>query len=108
MLFEDKGWSASEVNDLWEHSVNSPVLLGRKVPVHLTYFTTVVDDSGNVTSFADIYGLDKKLAMALFGNTTAACSIWTRNEETATRGKCISIAFTQSWQGRDRGSYLVR
>ena len=71
LLAEDKGWSASEVNDLWEHSVNSPVLLGRKVPVHLTYFTTVVDDSGNVTSFADIYGLDKKLAMALFGNTTA-------------------------------------
>ena len=71
LLAEDKGWSASEVNDLWEHSVNSPVLLDRKIPVHLTYFTTVVDDTGNVTSFADIYGLDKKLAMALFGNTTA-------------------------------------
>jgi L,D-transpeptidase YcbB len=70
LLAEDKGWSASEVNDFWEHGVNSPVSLERKVPVHLTYFTAVVDDTGKVTSFADIYGLDKKLATALFGNRT--------------------------------------
>jgi murein L,D-transpeptidase YcbB/YkuD len=69
LLSEDKGWSASEVGDLWEHSVNSPVSLERKIPVHLTYFTVVVDDSGKITSFADIYGLDKKLATALFGDT---------------------------------------
>jgi len=68
LLSEDKGWPANEVDDLWEHSVNSPVSLGRKIPVHLTYFTAVVDDTGKVTSFADIYGLDKKLATALFGN----------------------------------------
>jgi len=71
LLSEDKGWSASDVNELWEHSVNSPVPLERKIPVHLTYFTAVVDDTGKLTSFADIYGLDKKLATALFGNTTA-------------------------------------
>jgi L,D-transpeptidase YcbB len=71
LLAEDKGWSASEVDDLWEHSVNSPVSLERKIPVHLTYFTAAVDDTGRLTSFADIYGLDKKLATALFGNTTA-------------------------------------
>jgi murein L,D-transpeptidase YcbB/YkuD len=70
LLSEDKGWSASEVDELWEHSVNSPVSLERKIPVHLTYFTAVVDDTGKLTSFADIYGLDKKLTTALFGNTT--------------------------------------
>jgi hypothetical protein len=70
LLAEDKGWSASEVNELWEHRVNSPVSLDRKIPVHLTYFTAVVDDTGKLSSFADVYGLDKKLAMALFGNIT--------------------------------------
>jgi rare lipoprotein A len=30
-----------------------------------------VDDAGKLVSFADLYGLDKKLATALFGNTTA-------------------------------------
>jgi murein L,D-transpeptidase YcbB/YkuD len=72
LLSEDKGWSASEIDDLWEHSVNTPVSLERKIPVHLTYFTAVVDDTGKVTSFADVYGLDKKLGTALFGNTTTA------------------------------------
>ncbi len=71
LLAEDKGWSASEVNELWEHSVNSPVALDRKIPVHLTYFTAVVDDTGKVSRFADLYGLDKKLAMALFRSATA-------------------------------------
>jgi len=71
LLSEDKGWSATEVSELWEHSVNSPVSLDRKIPVHLTYFTAVVDDTGKVISFADLYGLDKKLATAVFSNTTA-------------------------------------
>ena len=70
LLAEDKGWSANEVNELWDHNVNSPVTLDNKIPVHLTYFTAVVDDMGKVTNFADLYGLDKKLAAALFGNTT--------------------------------------
>jgi murein L,D-transpeptidase YcbB/YkuD len=71
LLSEDKGWAATEVSGLWEHSVNSPVSLDRKIPVHLTYFTAVVDDTGKVTSFADLYGLDKKLATALLGKTAA-------------------------------------
>jgi murein L,D-transpeptidase YcbB/YkuD len=70
LLSEDKSWSASEVEELWEHTVNSPIALERKIPVHLTYFTAVVDESGKVASFADIYGLDKKLMTALFGNAT--------------------------------------
>ena len=48
LLAEDKGWSTNEVNELWENSVNSPVDLDRQIPVHLTYFTAVVDDTGKV------------------------------------------------------------
>ena len=89
LLAEDKGWSASEVSDLWDHSINGPVLLDRKIPVHLTYFTAVVDDTGKVTSFADLYGLDKKLTTALFGHNPLCSS--SRDQETATRGRCIRI-----------------
>jgi peptidoglycan lytic transglycosylase len=71
LLAEDKGWPTSDVNELWENGVNSPVALDRKIPVHFTYFTSVVDDTGKLASFADLYGLDKKLATALFGNATA-------------------------------------
>ena len=72
LLAEDKRWSTSEVNELWEHSVNSPVALDRKIPVHLTYFTAVVHDTGKLATFADLYGLDRKLETALFGNGTAS------------------------------------
>jgi L,D-transpeptidase YcbB len=70
LLAEDKGWTASQVKDLWDNSVNSPVTLDHKIPVHMTYFTAVVDGTGKVATFADLYGLDNKMATALFGNAT--------------------------------------
>ena len=41
--------------------------LKRLLPVHLTYFTTVVEEEGKVQNFADVYGLDSKIGAALFG-----------------------------------------
>jgi murein L,D-transpeptidase YcbB/YkuD len=70
LLAEDKGWSASRVKDLWDNSVNSPVTLDHTIPVHMTYFTAVVDETGKIEIFADLYGLDRKLATTLFGDTT--------------------------------------
>jgi murein L,D-transpeptidase YcbB/YkuD len=66
LLAEEKGWSANEVAEFWANRINSPVDLDHKIPVHLTYFTTVVHDSGKVATFPDIYGLDGKLGKALF------------------------------------------
>ena len=34
----------------------------------MTYFTAVVDDAGKLSTFADVYGLDNKMAAALFGS----------------------------------------
>jgi L,D-transpeptidase YcbB len=70
LLAEDKGWPASQVKDLWDKSVNSPITLDHKIPVHMSYFTSVVDETGKVATFADLYGLDNKMATALFGDAT--------------------------------------
>jgi murein L,D-transpeptidase YcbB/YkuD len=70
VLGESNGLSSREVKDLWDNSVNSPVTLDHKIPVHLTYFTAVVDEAGKVATFADLYGLDRKLATKLFGDAT--------------------------------------
>ena len=43
------------------------VTLYRPLPVHLTYFTAMVDEEGEVQTFADVYGLDSKMGAALFG-----------------------------------------
>jgi murein L,D-transpeptidase YcbB/YkuD len=67
LLAEDQGWSAQKVKTMLATGNNSTVTLNRPVPVHLTYFTAVVDEQGKVQTFADIYGLDHKMGSALFG-----------------------------------------
>ncbi|MGH6734766.1 MAG: L,D-transpeptidase family protein [Methyloceanibacter sp.] len=69
LLAEDKEWPASKVKDLWDKGVNSAVTLDTPPPVHTTYFTAVVDEEGEVATFGDLYGLDRKMASALFGDT---------------------------------------
>jgi murein L,D-transpeptidase YcbB/YkuD len=70
LLAETNGWGASAVKDVWDNGINRPVTLNKKVPVHITYFTAVVDETGKVETFEDLYGLDRKLASALFGNAS--------------------------------------
>jgi murein L,D-transpeptidase YcbB/YkuD len=67
LLAEDKGWSAQQVKSLLAKDTSSVVPLKRPLPVHLTYFTTVVDERGKVQNFVDVYGLDSKMGAALFG-----------------------------------------
>jgi murein L,D-transpeptidase YcbB/YkuD len=66
LLARDKGWSADQVRALLAKGNNSIVDLNRAVPVHLTYFTAVVDEQGKVQTLGDIYGLDSRMAAALF------------------------------------------
>ena len=58
------------MDELWEKGVNSSVSLDKKIPVHMVYFTAVADESGKVDTSADVYGLDRKMAAALFGDAT--------------------------------------
>ncbi len=41
--------------------------LKKFVPVHMTYFTTLVGDDGKFKTNPDVYGLDRRLAQALTG-----------------------------------------
>jgi L,D-transpeptidase YcbB len=70
LLAEANGWAADRVKELWDKGDNSSVALDKKIPVHMVYFTAVADDSGKVETFADVYGLDRKLAAAMFGDAT--------------------------------------
>jgi len=72
LLAEDKGWDARKVEDLIDKGNNTPVNLDPPIPVHTTYFTAVVDDQGKVTTFADIYGLDNKVAPIVGGKAVAS------------------------------------
>lgn len=43
------------------------ITLDYQIPVHMTYFTAVVDQNGKLRTFGDLYGHDRRLSAALFG-----------------------------------------
>ncbi len=67
LLEEDRGWPASRVRDMMGKGGNVEVTLQKQLPVHIGYFTMVASDDGQVRSFPDIYGHDKRVAAALAG-----------------------------------------
>jgi murein L,D-transpeptidase YcbB/YkuD len=69
LLAEDKGWGADKVKALWDGGINSSVSIEHKIPVHMVYFTAVADENGKVATFGDVYGLDRRLAAVMFGNS---------------------------------------
>ena len=70
LLAESNGVGEDRIKELWDKGVNSSVALERKIPVHMVYFTAVADEAGKVETFADVYGLDRKQAVAMFGDAT--------------------------------------
>lgn len=68
ILGADKGWDRAKINDLAtsgpEHNI---ITLDRKIPVHITYFTARVGKDGKIETFADVYGHEKRITLALKG-----------------------------------------
>ncbi len=67
LLEEDKGWSAARVREMMAKGGNVEVTLTKQIPVHITYFTMVAGEDGQVRSFGDVYGHDRRVAAALAG-----------------------------------------
>ena len=72
LLAEDKGWSAEHVRGLLAQGYNNEVPLQRQIPVHVTYFTAVAGEDGQVSYFGDIYGHDNRVLAALGGKPLPA------------------------------------
>lgn len=72
LLAHDKGWTADAVRE--QSRRGTEVTLSTPIPVHITYFTMTVDDSGTLTSKPDIYGLDGRLASAIEGREVEVAS----------------------------------
>ena len=66
LLAQDKGWSEQQVGSLLDGGTRE-VELTTRIPVHVTYFTAMVDRQGNLRTFGDLYGLDTRMGADLFG-----------------------------------------
>lgn len=68
LLAADKNWSAKRVRELVEDGPeDNPIKLETKLPVHITYFTASADETGKVSTFADVYGHERRITLALEG-----------------------------------------
>jgi murein L,D-transpeptidase YcbB/YkuD len=68
LLRNKPGWSRETILDTIQARKEKYVTLNEKLPVYLVYFTSWVDDAGNVHFRDDIYGHDKALAKQYFSN----------------------------------------
>jgi len=65
---EDQGWAPERVASLVKGGpMDNKVMLQRRIPVHITYFTTVVDDADKPQFFRDVYGHEQKVQLGLDG-----------------------------------------
>ena len=69
LLAEDQGWPAQRVAAAFAPggAQNNQVNLGRKIPVHITYFTAAVVQDGTLKLFPDVYGHESKIALGMEG-----------------------------------------
>ena len=68
VLAEDKGWDAARSNETMSDGPrNNEIVIEKKIPMHLVYFTAWVDEDGKVRTFGDIYGHEKRITLALEG-----------------------------------------
>jgi len=68
LLAEDQGWPAGRVAAAINGGPqNNQINLAKKIPVHITYFTAVVNEAGKVGSFPDIYGHEQRIALGMEG-----------------------------------------
>ena len=64
----DKGWDKSQVDELITTGPeDNDVELDKPIPVHVTYFTAWVDDTGSVKTFSDVYGHEQRIKLGLEG-----------------------------------------
>lgn len=68
VLGEDKGWDTGTVQSKMKTGPrDQEILLEKRIPMHLVYFTTWVEENGKLRTFNDIYGHEKRISLALEG-----------------------------------------
>jgi hypothetical protein len=50
-----------------QSSRDNIIVIDKKIPMHLVYFTAWVGDDGKLRTFGDIYGHEKRISLALEG-----------------------------------------
>jgi murein L,D-transpeptidase YcbB/YkuD len=108
LLAEDQGWPAARIAAAINGGPqNNQINLTRKVPVHMTYFTAVVDKAGELKLFADIYGHEQRIALGMEGKAHLVARL-VKEEKAPSRADAVgSLAETTSG-GRSKHDWINR
>jgi L,D-transpeptidase YcbB len=85
LLAHDKGWAAEQVQEYVRRG--GEIKLTTPIPVHITYFTAVVDDAGKLHYRPDIYVLDSRVASKLEGQAVQIATTAADKPEAAPAGE---------------------
>lgn len=66
VLRDQPEWTDEKIREAMQSGNEKWVPVKNPIPVYITYFTTWVDENGNLNFRNDIYGHDKKMAAKLF------------------------------------------
>ena len=68
LMNADKGWNPRQVKDLINSGPeDNAVEIANPIRVHINYFTVMIDEAGNVKRYADVYGHEQRIKLALAG-----------------------------------------
>lgn len=67
LLKDDAKWTTDKIDEAMNSGEEKFVSVGKPVPVFITYYTTWVDNAGQLNFRNDIYGHDKEIATKMFG-----------------------------------------
>jgi L,D-transpeptidase YcbB len=65
LLKHDQNWTMDDVENAIHKDYDQGVPLHQKIPVYITYFTAWANADGTLSTYADIYGHDSRMARAL-------------------------------------------
>ncbi|MFV5697288.1 L,D-transpeptidase family protein [Flavobacterium sp. ZT3R17] len=68
LLKDDPDWPIERINDAMKGEKETICILKKKIPIHIGYFTTWVNDSGEISFYNDVYERDDRLAELLFSD----------------------------------------
>jgi murein L,D-transpeptidase YcbB/YkuD len=71
LLKRDQGWTEAKVAAAINNGHDQHIALKQNIRVHITYFTSRVNDDGSISTFEDLYRHDARMATALFGENVA-------------------------------------
>lgn len=70
MLEKYPDWPTSKIDQAMNGGKETPVMLTKKVPIYIGYFTAWVNDDGEIRFFDDVYKRDPNLDKILFPDDT--------------------------------------